>query len=206
VSVGAHDLRVSRRHGELTYQDDGWWLRNTGKRPLRLPSGRRLEPAAEPVALAVGYTPVFVRGTGRREYLVELHVADDADSAEQVPEPVRWPLSDDDRLLLVVFGQRYLRYESRPRPLPQRQALQQLRFLRPDVAWESPGIERRLAQIAARLTRGGGDGPGDATPLLHHLLRKLMDSATLVPPDLALLETDLTADRPALPPLPPTLT
>ncbi|WP_338058585.1 hypothetical protein [Streptomyces noursei] len=29
--------------------------------------------------------------------------------------PDRWPLDDDERLLLVVLGQRYLLYEEEPR-------------------------------------------------------------------------------------------
>ncbi|MGW0824621.1 FHA domain-containing protein [Streptomyces sp. NPDC002845] len=200
LCVGEDDRRVSRRHGELMYRHDGWWLRNTGQQPLRLPRDELVRPFTDPAPLALGYTPVFVRGFDYREHLIELYVTGGAPFAEYAPKA--WPLSDDERLLLVVLGQRYLRHESEPRPLPHRKALQQLRFLRPDTDWESPGIEHRITEIGARLADSGGPshhplptaadggGPGTAVPL-HHLLKDLVDSAHLVSPDLALLDSDL---------------
>ncbi|WP_180686695.1 FHA domain-containing protein [Streptomyces gossypiisoli] len=183
LSVGGDDRRVSRRQGDLTYHHGHWWLRNTGCRPLRLPHDELLAPRAAPQALPSGYTPLFVQGLGHREYLVELYVTDPARRPGN-PPPGRPALDDDERLLLVVLGQRYLRHESGPRPFPARKALQQLRFLRPETDWESPGIERRVAQIGARLNAD------EAVPL-HALLRDLVDATDLVPPDLALLDREL---------------
>ncbi|WP_338058584.1 FHA domain-containing protein [Streptomyces noursei] len=70
LGVGVDDLRVSRRHGQLTFRGRQWWLTNTGQ--LRLPRGRMVHVSSEPVPLAPGYTPLFVRGAGFREHLVEL--------------------------------------------------------------------------------------------------------------------------------------
>ena len=52
LGVGVDDLRVSRRHGELTYQQGQWWLRNTGQQLVRLPRGRMMHTATEPMPLA----------------------------------------------------------------------------------------------------------------------------------------------------------
>ena len=184
LRVGGDDRRVSRRQGELTFYGGRWWLRNTGQGPLRLPGGEPLCPLARPLPLADGYTPVFVRGSGYREYLVELYVSGGVSGARHARPLCR--LSDDERLLLVVLGQRYLRCEPRPRPLPRRAALHQLRFLRPQTDWESPGIDARTASVAARLAAEAG------TPAsLHDLLTALVTSATLVPTDLALLDREL---------------
>ncbi|MBV7697284.1 FHA domain-containing protein [Streptomyces sp. TRM70350] len=181
--VGGDDRRVSRRQGDLTYHHGHWWLRNTGGRPVRLPHGELLAPRAAPLPLPSGYTPLFVRGLGHREYLIELYVTDPARRPGHFPR-ARPALDDDERLLLVVLGQRYLRHESAPRPFPSRKALQQLRFLRPETDWEAPGIERRVAEIGARLNAD------EAVPL-HALLQELVDATHLVPPDLALLDREL---------------
>jgi hypothetical protein len=180
LSIDDDDLRVSRWHGELTFHDERWWLRNTGQRPLRLPHGR----LTQPTPLATGYTPVFVPGSRYREHLIELYVTDKLPTNP----PRAWPLSDDERLLMVVLGQRYLRYEPEPRPLPNRQACQQLRYLRPEINWETPGIDHRVAEIAARLTRSGDFPTHPPDALLCNLLKGMVDSVTLVPPDLALLD------------------
>ncbi|AXK36107.1 FHA domain-containing protein [Streptomyces armeniacus] len=195
LRVGPDDRGVSRRHGELAYRHRRWWLRNTGQQPFRLPRDELLHPRAEPAPLAAGYTPLFVRGFGYREHLVELYVSDGARGNRRAAE--RWPLAADERLLLVVLGQRYLRHESAPRPLRRRQALEQLRVLRPYTDWESPGIEHRIAALTARLIhRGGSYGrPCECAPPLHGLLEGLVGSATLVPPDLALLDGDLPEGR-----------
>ncbi|MEC3994943.1 FHA domain-containing protein [Actinacidiphila sp. DG2A-62] len=203
LAVGEDDLRVSRAHGELTFRRRQWWLRNTGQQLVRLPHGRLMHVSSEPVPLAVGYTPVFVRGSGYREHLVELFVSgheapgpSPRRGADTLPPKV-WPLDDDERLLLVVMGQRYLLYEDGPRPLTYRQTAEQLVELAPGVKWSERRIEYKLAGLRRRLHDAGfpyallheGDGgaPWDNN-LLHNLLRGLVESTTLVPPDLELLE------------------
>ncbi|MFC5832681.1 FHA domain-containing protein [Nonomuraea insulae] len=203
LCVGEDDLWVSRRHGELTYRKQRWWLRNTGQQLLRLPRGQLMHATTEALPLASGYTPVFVRGSGYREHLVELYVSGhDEDRAPRrravTLPPKRWPLDDEDRLLLVVLGQRYLLYEEGPRPLSYRQAAEQLAYLRPDGDWRERRIENRIEAVRRRLSAGGFPYPlthdkaagGPSDNLLHNLLRGLVDSTTLVPPDLDLLEDD----------------
>jgi hypothetical protein len=203
LPIGEDDLRVSRRHGELTFRKKQWWLRNTGQQLVRLPHGRLMHLSSEPVPLAVGYTPVFVRGSGYREHLVELFVTgyetpgpSPRRRAPTLPPKV-WPLDDDERLLLVVMGQRYLLYEDGPRPLTYRQAAEQLSYLRPGTQWSERRIEYKIATLRRRLHEGSfpypllhdGDGgtPWDNN-LIHNLLKGLVESTTLVPPDLELID------------------
>ncbi|MEU8827611.1 FHA domain-containing protein [Streptomyces sp. NPDC048636] len=206
LRVGEDDLRVSRRHGELTYQDRQWWLRNTGQQLLRLPRGQMMHTSTEPMPLATGYTPLFVKGSGPREHLVELFVTDHGgeglvprQAALTVP-PKRWHLEEDERLVLVVLGQRYLLYEVDPRPLSYREAAAELGCLHPDAKWSKRRIEHKVEAVRHRLTKGGDfpypvvrerefAGPSDHT-LLHNLLKGLTESTTLVPPDLELIEDE----------------
>ncbi|MDX3387163.1 FHA domain-containing protein [Streptomyces niveiscabiei] len=205
LGVGVDDLRVSRRHGELTYRQGRWWLRNTGQQLVRLPRGLMVHLATEPVPLATGYTPLFVKGSGYREHLVELYVTGHDDQgpvsrrrAETV-RPRTWPLDDDERLLLVVLGQRYLLYEEDPRPLTYRQAAERLAHLRPEGRWNERRIEFRVEAVRRRLHGTGftypllhdkAEGRPADNRLLHNLIRGLVESTTLVPPDLDLMEDD----------------
>ncbi|MEI5100440.1 FHA domain-containing protein [Streptomyces sp. PmtG] len=205
LGVGEHDLMVSRRHGELTCRGRTWWLRNTGQQLLRLPRGRMMHATTEPVPLAPGYTPLFVRGSGRREHLVELYVTGHDDRGpvsrrrtDTVP-PQRWPLSDEERLLLVVLGQEYLLYEERPRPLTYARAAAQLAYLRGDERWGERKVEYRIEVVRRRLHDSGfpypllhdpSTGRPSDNRLLHHLLKGLVESTTLVPPDLGLMDDE----------------
>ncbi|NGO11015.1 FHA domain-containing protein [Streptomyces sp. HC44] len=203
LAVGEDDLRVSRRHGELTFQASQWWLRNTGQQLVRLPHGRLMHITTEPIPLAPGYTPLFVKGSGYREHLVELYVTGH-DTPGLVPrrqaptvKPRIWPLAEDERLLLVVLGQHYLLYEDGPRPLSYRRAAAQLEYLRPDDNWTDRRIEHKVKAVRQRLHDGGfpyplihdkeAGAPNDNN-LLHNLLRGLVESTTLVPPDLELID------------------
>ncbi|WP_226363410.1 FHA domain-containing protein [Pseudonocardia abyssalis] len=200
VCVGEDDPRVSREHGVLGYRADRWWIRNTGRLPVRLPGGRLLFAEEEPVPLTEGYTPVFVRGSAHREHLLELFVtgADGGRPAarhrDATQQPVLWRLDDDERLVLVVLGQRYLLHENRPQPLSWRQAADQLAELQPDAGWTSKRVEHAVTAIRTRMSRGGvpgltreevGEPVGNA--LNDNLIRELVLSTTLVPPDLEML-------------------
>jgi hypothetical protein len=199
VCIGADDRRVSRRHGELRCDGGRWWLRNIGKALIRLPD-RRLFPDEEPVPLAEGYTPVFLPGT--REHLLEVYVigrtgdSRAADHARVTIAPSTWPLSAEEKLALVVLGQRYLLHEPNPQPLTWRQAADQLGELRPPASqWSAKRVEHLVGRVRARLSRAGVAGltreevagnVGNA--LNHNLLTELVRSTTLVPPDLRRLE------------------
>ncbi|UUU19148.1 FHA domain-containing protein [Streptomyces sp. DSM 40750] len=205
LGVGVDDLGVSRQHGELSYRHGLWWLRNTGRQLVRLPRGRMMHLSTEAIPLDTGYTPLFVKGSGYREHLVELYVAGHDDpgpvsrrTAETV-SPKIWALDDDERLLLVVLGQRYLLYEEDARPLTYATAAKQLAYLRPDAGWNERRIEHRIEAVRRRLDRAGfrypllhdkSEGrPGD-NRLLHNLIKGLVESTTLVPPDLDRMEDD----------------
>ncbi|WP_433440137.1 FHA domain-containing protein [Nonomuraea sp. CA-141351] len=206
LSVGTDDQSVSRLHAEVTYQDSYWWLRNMGRQLMRLPHGQMMHQSSDPIPLTAGYTPLFIRGSGYRQHLVELYVTGrygdtqtDRHEAETIP-PKIWEINAAERLLLVVLGERYLLYEEAPRPLTYKQAAARLAYLRPDDDWRANIIEDRIEAVRYRLHAGGFPYPlrhdkAEGRPydnnLLHNLLRGLVESTTLVPPDLDLLESGL---------------
>ncbi|TCO54990.1 FHA domain-containing protein [Actinocrispum wychmicini] len=201
VCVGEDDLRVSRQHGLLTHQGGQWWVANTGQTPIRLPNSLMLHKEGDPVPLATGYTPLFLRGSASREHLLELYVAD-ADGGQPpllhgavTQPPQRWRLSDQERLVLVVVGQRYLLHEAHPQPLARQRAADQLMELEPAEKWTAKKVEHIVADVRDRLSRGGVFGlrreeldepVGNA--LNENLFKELVTSTTLVPPDLELLD------------------
>jgi hypothetical protein len=202
VCVGEDDPKISRAHGILTFQDEQWWLSTTGQLPVRMPESRLLFPREEPVPLTEGYTPLFVRGSRGREHLLEVYVTGasgtkPASRHADVTQPPRiWRMSPDERLVLVVLGQRYLLHEARPQPLTWRQAFEQLAELQPDNGWTAKKVEHMVTAVRVRLSRNGvagltreevGEPVGNA--LNDNLLRELLLSTSLVPPDLALLDS-----------------
>ncbi|GAA1341199.1 FHA domain-containing protein [Saccharothrix algeriensis] len=201
VCVGETDLRVSRRHGVLTRRGGYWWVGNTGRLPIRLPGTRWLFRDEDPVPLPVGYTPLFIRGSRDREHLLELYVAGEdggqpaARHGAPTQPPRRWRLTEDERLLLVVLGQRYLLHEAGPQPVSRQQAAEVLAELQPEANWSVKRVEHMVHDVRARLSAQGvhglrrdevGEPVGNA--LNENLLRELVLSTTLVPPDLALLD------------------
>lgn len=201
VCLGEDDAQVSRRHGRLTHRDGRWWVTSTGRLPLRFPA-RLLFTGEEPLPLATGYTPLFVRGSGDREHLLELFVTGPDDEPPvprpgDVTRPPRvWVLTEEEKLALVVLGQRYLRHEPRPQPLTWKQTAEQLAELRPAAGWREKRVEHLVNRVRMTLSRDGvpwltreevGEPVGNA--LNDHLIRALMMSTTLVPPDLGLIDT-----------------
>ncbi|GGP55183.1 FHA domain-containing protein [Saccharothrix coeruleofusca] len=201
LCVGETDPRVSRQHGLLTRRGGHWWVTNTGQLPIRLPRTRWLFRGEDAVPLPRGYTPLFVRGSRDREHLLELYVADDRDAAPRAQHdwvtqpPTRWRLTPDERLMLIVLGQRYLMHEANPQPVSRQQTAQVLAELQPDATWSVKRVEHMIADVRARLSAGGvpgllreevGEPVGNA--LNDNLLRELVLSTTLVPTDLAALD------------------
>jgi hypothetical protein len=201
LCVGETDLRVSRQHGVLTRRGAHWWVSNTGRLPIRLPKTQWLFRDEDPVPLPVGYTPLFIRGSRDREHLLELYIAGEDggqpatqyDAVTQLPK--QWRLTADERLLLVVLGQRYLLHEANPQPTSRQQAAVILAELQPHANWSVKRVEHMVADVRARLSAGGvhgllreevGEPVGNT--LNDNLLRELVLSTTLVPPDLALLD------------------
>lgn len=211
VCLGEDDPRVSRQHGVLTFHGAHWWLTTTGRIPVRMPESRLLFPNEEPVPLGEGYTPLFVRGSRGREHLLEIYVTGESGTKpssrhEDVTQPPRiWRLTLEERLVLVVLGQRYLLHEARAQPLAWRQAAVQLAELRPDAGWTPKRVEHLVTAVRNRLSRNGvagltreevGEPVGNA--LNDNLLKELLLSTSLVPPDLALLDepANLTGEGP----------
>lgn len=203
ICVGEHDRGVSRHHGLLTHHHHQWWISNTGRRPMRLPSSRTIFADEEPTPLGPGYTPLFVRGSADREHLLELYVAG-ADEPTAAPRPddmtqpsTTWRLTPTERIALVVLAQRYLLQEPYPQPMAWRQAAVHLDDLQPDAGWNAKRVERLVEKVRARLSGNGvagltreevGEPVGNT--LNHNLIRELMDTTTLVPPDLRLLDPE----------------
>jgi hypothetical protein len=94
-----------------------------------------------------------------------------------------------------VFGQRYLLHEGDPQPLGRKQAAEQLVELQPEEGWTTRKVEHTITAVRSRLSKAGvpnltreevGEPVGNK--LNDNLLRELLLSTTLVPPDLRLLE------------------
>jgi hypothetical protein len=176
VCIGEDDRQISRRHGVLTNRDGRWWVSNTGQRPIRLPKSQWLFANEAAIPLAEGYTPLFVPGARDREHLLEVYVT--GIRPDVTGPPGTYALSAEERLVLVVLGQRYLLHEANPKPLTWQQAAATLAELRPEAGWTSRKVEHRVAAVAQRLSHAG----------VPDLLRELVRSTTLVPPDLAVLD------------------
>jgi len=201
VCVGGHDQGVSRRHGEFVRRGARWWLRNLGRRPMRLPGSQMLFKGQEPLPLGTGYTPLFVHGRAAHEHLLELYVTG-SDEPTTVPghtaptdPPRTWALDPVERLVLVVLAQRYLLQEHYPQPVAWQQAAVHLVDLQPEAKWNDRKVERLVGKIRMRLSAAGvagltreevGEPVGNT--LNHNLIRELIESTTLVPPDLILLD------------------
>jgi hypothetical protein len=201
VCVGEDDRQVSRRHGELLFERGRWWLRNIGRQPIRLTRARWLFTDEAAVPVADGYTRLYLPGSAKREHLVEIYVtgpdshqpATRRRDGDEQPEP--HSLSDDERLILTVLGQRYLRAEPSPKPLTWQQAAEGIAEVQPDVRWTAKKIEHRVAAVRDRLSRAGvpnltrdevGEPVGNS--LNDNLLCELVRSATLVLDDLRVLD------------------
>ncbi|MFI9384657.1 FHA domain-containing protein [Kutzneria sp. NPDC052558] len=200
VCIGENDRRISRQHGRLTHHEGLWWISTTGRVPVRLPGSRLLFPEDKPIPLAEGYTPMFVHGSSGREHVMEIFVAGRDSSrptsrhADPTQPPKTYRLSPVERLVLVVLGQRYLMHEAYPQPLSYLQTARHLGELQPDAGWGAKRIEHLVAGVRAKLSREGvagltseevGEPVGNM--LNHNLIRELLESTTLAPPDVRLL-------------------
>lgn len=200
VCVGEHDLRVSRKQGMLRSDGNRWTIHNVGHVPIRFPGSQLLLKGQEE-PLPVAYTPLFIRTEPGREHLLEVRIAGAAVKPstpchdQRTENPPIWKLSDRERLVLVVLGQRYLRHEAHPQPLSWNQVAEQLAEVQPQVGWTAKRAEYVVGTVRNRLAQQGihgltrlevGEPVGNA--LNHNLVLELLLSTTLVPPDLRLLD------------------
>ncbi|GAA0598064.1 FHA domain-containing protein [Kribbella sandramycini] len=209
LCIGENDVRISRVHGTLSYQDGRWWLRNHGRLPIRVSNAVLLHTGGDPLPLAVGHTMLFLRGNRQREHLLEVLVSDgDGRAAQPRPSqltvpPKRWRLAPEEHLTLTVLAQRYLAYDLQPLPLTRQQAAAELADLRPNEVWTAKRVEHIVSRLRQRLSDAGVAGlrreevgePVGLT-LTVNLIWELVQSTTIVPMDLEWLE--LSGDQ--LPP------
>ncbi|MGH3939569.1 MAG: FHA domain-containing protein [Pseudonocardiaceae bacterium] len=200
VCVGEHDRRVSRKQGMLSNDGNRWMIYNLGNVPIRFPGSQLLLKGQEE-PLPIAYTPLFIRTEPGREHLLEVRIAGVPSTPskachEQVTEnPRTWKLTDRERLVLVVLGQRYLRHEAHPQPLSWNQVAEQLTEVQPQEGWTAKRAEHVVSTIRSQLAQQHipgltrlevGEPIGNT--LNHNLLLELLLSTTLVPPDLRLLD------------------
>ncbi|WP_036567318.1 hypothetical protein [Nocardia sp. BMG51109] len=201
VCIGENDVRISRHQGTLVCGDNRWWVHNLGAQPIRIAESCLLFREEEPVPLDDGYTPLFIRGSDRREHLLEVFVtasglSEPGPRHRHLTSPVAsHDLSDTERLVLVVLGQRYLRHESTPQPWTWDATAKLLAEIQPDAGWKRRRVEELVGAVRLRLHRLGVAGlVAEEVPqpignmLNHNLIQELMLSGTLVPRDLFLIE------------------
>ncbi|TCO44282.1 FHA domain-containing protein [Actinocrispum wychmicini] len=194
ICVGEDDRQVSRVHGELAHRQSRWWLRNVGRQPIRLPKSRWLFPNEAAFPLADGYTPIHIPGSRQREHLVEVYVTalDQARHNDETVLPEPYHLTTDERLVLVVLGQRYLSVATSPEPLTWDEAARHLTELQPEAAWTPKAVEHYVALVRERLHSAGvpdlmPDELASGNAVTHNVLKELVRSMTLLPSDLTAL-------------------
>lgn len=204
VCIGADDPRMSRLQGRLVCSGSEWWLRNEGKLPIRLPQSRFLLSGNE-IPLNEGYSPLFIRTSRRREHLLEVRVvgAGQRDTLVGMNEETAtaeaesWQLDGNERVVLTALALRYLRQEPHPQPQSWKQVASDLNN---SASTHSEWTEKKAANVVLkvreRLTpyvsglrlEDWGDPAGNMVN--HQLVQELLQTATLRPPDVRLLEPD----------------
>ncbi len=197
VCIGEDDLRISRHHGTVRHTDNRWWITNLGTQPIRIADTHLLYRDEDPIPLNAGYTPLLIRGSHRREYLLEAFVTT---AQRQGPIPrhrnethpgIPYALSGEEKLALIVLGQRYLRHEPYPQPWTWQGTAQLLAEMQPGMGWKQRRVEELVTAVRHRLTSLGVPGlmaedvpPPIGNMLNHNLIQELMESGTLKPSDL----------------------
>lgn len=136
-----------------------------------------------------------------RKHLLELHVTGTDGKHPtsalgfRTTPPRIWPLTAEQRLVLVVLGQQYILRAPHPQPLTRQQAADQLKELRPGENWKPKRVERVVSRVRHTLSKRGvrgltreevGEPVGNS--LNHNLLTELaVTTETLKSADLALL-------------------
>lgn len=200
VCIGADDPRMSRLQGRLVCSGAEWWLRNEGKLPIRLPQSRFLLSGNE-ILLVEGYSPLFIRTSKRREHLLEVRVvgAGLADTlvglGDETATAESWQIDDAERVVLTALALRYLRQEPHPQPQSWKQVAVDLNDAASTHAeWTEKKAANTVLKVRERLTpyvaglrlEDWGDPAGNMVN--HQLIQELLQTATLRPPDLRLLD------------------
>jgi hypothetical protein len=202
VCIGSDDPRMSRLQGRLVCSGTEWWLRNEGKLPIRLPQSRFLLSGNE-IPLAEGYSPLFIRTSKRREHLLEVRVVGAGRKDTLVgtgedtatAEAESWQIGDTERVVLAALALRYLRQEPHPQPQSWKQVAADLNNAASTHSeWTEKKAANTVLKVRERLTphvaglrlEDWGDPAGNMVN--HQLVQELLQTATLRPPDLRLLD------------------
>jgi hypothetical protein len=210
ITIGARDPHVSRVHGMLTCGGSrDWWLRNHGTLPIQFPDSTLLL-AGQDAPVPHGYTqlligtPLHPGAPGPAPHMLELYLAagpatvgPPAESDDTTSEPIKYRLSERERLVVVALAQRYLRQEPHPQPVSWKQVAYDLNRAAPGEEWSGKAAAHLVASVRERIAAGPRpvapllreDGIGDpvGNALNHNLIQALLKSATLQPCDLRLL-------------------
>jgi hypothetical protein len=205
VPVGVGDSAVSRLHGVLSCVGDSgeWWLKNTGRLPIKLPGGklvltgheRRMEP---------GLTPLVIASSPQCSHLLKVSVISreerqsaDLNCAKTTDPKTVYELTPPERLVLTALALRYLQgHSSHPLPLSWKQVAQMVnRSPHGTRHWDKRSAEHTVAAVREHLHKKHGvpdltlkevGGPVGSA-LTQNLIKVLLETTTLTPHDLALL-------------------
>lgn len=201
VAIGSADAYLSREHATLRCVEHGagsqWVLRNGGTLPIRMPDTAPLLRAHE-AALPTGYTPLYIQGT--HLHVVEVLVSDGQRTRGAVrPDTstgnLRLPLTRREWLVLVAMFRDVLAREDQARPLSWNETGRLLNSVPGQSGWNDRKAENVVDGIRQRLTAAGIDrltretAPSDT--LKENLRRVLIDTGTLLPEDLTVLQTGI---------------
>lgn len=204
LALGVDDLRISREHGLLRFDDGRWWVHNGGRTAIRLPSGTELRPGDPPVPLAAGYTLLTVLGSPGREHALEVRVSGpEPGGTSALPpdahtyEPPVWPLDPDERRVVVLLARRYLQGDSRPMPQSWRQVGEGMQALAPEAGWTHRRAEHTVRAVRERLSAAGVAGllaeevePPVGNALNENLVAELVRSRSITAADLDALDRE----------------
>lgn len=196
VCVGANDRNVSRVQGRISREHSRWMLGNLGRSPIRMPGGALLLTGHR-AELPRTYAPLSVLSP-RQEYLLEVRVVGPrpAGAGGEVFEDLtvtrpKWPLSAEERLVVVCLAQRYLRGEPYPQPLTWGRVAEELAARYPEVRWNAHRAANIVGKIRRTLHGAGVAGMvEDEIPqpvgnaLNHNLIVELLESTTITREDL----------------------
>lgn len=198
IIVGAGDWYVSREQAVVQCVPFGtgttWTLRNLGRRPIRMPSAPLLLQEHETV-LKPGYTPLYIHGD--RLHVIELLVSAGRREAMTAPanagtRDLGWPLTDKQRMVLVAMFQAFLRQDGPAHPLSASDTSKILNAIPGQEGWTPSKVHHVVDEVRYDLAAKGETGltVDSAHPetLRHNLVTVLLNTATLVPPDLRLLD------------------
>jgi hypothetical protein len=204
VAIGSEDAYVSREHATLRCVEHGagtrWVLRNGGTLPIRMPDTAPLLRAHE-APLPTGYTPLYIQGS--HLHVVEVLVSDGRRRRGAVrPDTstgnLRLPLTRREWLVLVAMFRDVLAREDQARPLSWNETGRLLNTVPGQSGWNDRKAENVVDGVRQRLTAAGIDrltretAPSDT--LKENLRQVLIDTGTLLPEDLTVLQTGIGKD------------